>query len=93
MTATSHAMTYDEREALKAFARSNENLMETIVMIAHWMRQDIEISFSNYAANWAIGHQETDVKVMRRQWPLNGKRHIKDGGSDWHVNPINSDKT
>lgn len=92
VTDTSHAMTYAEREALKTFARNNENLEETIIMIAHWMRQDLDIGFSNYAANWAIGHRETNVKAMLRQWPLKGERHIKDGGSDWHINPIISDK-
>lgn len=92
MTDTSQAMTYDEREALKAFARNNKNLQETIIMIAHWMRQDTKINFSNYAANWAAGHQETDVKAMLEEWPLKGKRHIKDGGSDWYIEPITSDK-
>lgn len=57
-------------------------------MIAHWMRQDCEINFSNYAANWAVAHEETDVKAMVLEWPLKGKRHIKDGGSDWHISPI-----
>jgi hypothetical protein len=92
MTDTPQAMTYDEREALKAFARDNQNLQETILMIAHWMRQDTKINFSSYAANWAAGHRETDATAMQKEWPLKGTRHIKDGGSDWYIDPIVLDK-
>ena len=90
MTQTFYKMTYCERESLKVFARNNKNLRNTIVMIAHWMRQDHKINFSCYAANWAVAHQGKDVEAMALEWPLKGKRHIKDGGSDWHINPITS---
>lgn len=88
MPDTAQAMNYDEREALKAFAQDNQNLQETILMIAHWMRQDTKINFSSYAANWVAGHQTTDVTPMQKEWPLKGARHIKDGGSDWSIDPL-----
>lgn len=76
-------MTYDEREALKSFSREGKNLEEALIMIAHWMRQETKIQFSEYAANWAAAHQERDVTAMREKWPLVGPRKIADNGSDW----------
>lgn len=86
-------MTYDEREALKEFARKGINLEETIIMIAHWHRQDVRVSFTDYAANWAAAESRTDVTAMRKQWPLIGKRHIADNYSDWHSKSIASSKS
>lgn len=77
-------MTYDEREALKDFAREEENLKEALIMIAHWMRQESQIEFSEYAANWAAAHQESEVSAIGKKWPLVGARKIADNGSDWN---------
>lgn len=76
-------MTYDEREILKVFAREGKNLEAVLIMIAHWMRQETQICFSEYAANWAAAQQEVDVTAMMETWPLVGKRKIADNGSDW----------
>ena len=76
-------MTYDEREALKSFAQKGKNLEEALIMIAHWMRQETKVQFSEYAANWAAANQENDVIAMREQWHLSGSRKIDDNGSDW----------
>ncbi|MEN9842498.1 MAG: hypothetical protein RLZZ612_327 [Pseudomonadota bacterium] len=73
-------MTYQEREQLKRFASKGENLKEAIVMIAHWMRQTTKISFSEYASNWAVAH---NIDLMKKEWPLTGKRKIADNYSDW----------
>lgn len=77
-------MTYDEREALKSFARKGKNLEEALIMITHWMRQEAKIQFSEYASNWAAANQENDVTAMIEQWPLSGPPKIADNGSDWN---------
>lgn len=76
-------MTHSEREGLKQFASRRKNLHETLVMIAHWMRQPKPVAFGLYAANWAAAEQRLDVEAMRCQWPLIGKRMIADNCSDW----------
>ncbi|MBB5320440.1 hypothetical protein [Marinobacter oulmenensis] len=76
-------MTYQEREELKRFAAYGQCLHETVTMIAHWMRQDKPVPFSDYASNWAAAEQRKDVSAMREQWPLKGPRRIADNCSDW----------
>lgn len=78
-----HVMTYDEREALKQFARRGQNLEQTLIMLAHWMRCDIDVSFSGYAANWAAANTREDVSAMREQWPLTTPRMIADDSTSW----------
>lgn len=78
-----HSMTYPEREALKVFARSGENLQEMIIYIAHWLRCDMDVSFSGYVAHRAASETAVDVSAICRQWPLVGPRMIADGSSEW----------
>ena len=78
-----HSMTYREREALKGFARSGENLQEMIIYIAHWLRCDMDVSFSGYVAHRAASETAVDVSAIRRQWPLVEPRMIADGSSEW----------
>lgn len=78
-----HSMTYPEREALKAFARSGKNLEEIIIYIAHWLRCEIDVSFSGYVAHRAASEIAVDVSAIREQWPLTGPRMIADGSSEW----------
>lgn len=78
-----HSMTYEEREALKSFARAGECLTDTLIMIAHWMRQTQDVTFSGYAANWAEANRSMNIEAMRKQWPLTGPRFIADNLSDW----------
>ena len=78
-----HSMTYPEREALKAFARSGKNLEEMIIYIAHWLRCDMDVSFSGYVAHRAASEIAVNVSAIREQWPLTGPRMIADGSSEW----------
>lgn len=75
-------MTYDEREAIKIFASKGQNLEAALIMIAHWMRQETKVQFSEYAANWAVAQQEEDVTAMRKMRPLAGPRRMADNGSE-----------
>lgn len=78
-----HSMTYAEREALKLFARAGINLEEILIYIAHWLRCDMDVSFSGYVAHRAASEIAVDVSAIRRQWPLTGPRMIADGSSEW----------
>ena len=84
----SQKMVYEEREALKQFARQGANSEETLIMIAQWMRHNVRVPFSDYAANWTAANLRENLVAMRKQWPLKGTRHIADNGSDWHVEPV-----
>lgn len=78
-----HFMTKSERDTLKAFARRTENLENALIMIAHWMSCQMDISFSAYAANWAAAQTNIDVEAIRRQWPLKEARMIADNETGW----------
>lgn len=78
-----HVMTFAERESLKDFARSGRSLDQALIMIAHWMRCNIDVTFAGYAANWAEANQTDDVSALRQHWPLSGPRMIADNSSDW----------
>lgn len=77
-----HSMSYQEREELKAFAYRGEDLAKALIMIAHWMRQAQNVTFTKYAANWAAANPE-GTSAIREQWPLTEKRFIADNESDW----------
>lgn len=87
-------MTYQEREQLKTFADKCassgdiQSLQNTLILIAHWMRQGQEISFTEYASNWTAaqagredGNQST--REMMSEWPLTGEQKIAPGYSDY----------
>jgi hypothetical protein len=78
-----HVMTLPEREVLKEFARKGMNLEQIIIMIAHWMSCNIDVTFSGYAANWAVANTMEDVTAIRKQWPLSGPRMIADNMTSW----------
>lgn len=79
-----HSMTYAEREALKRFADQGECLAEALIMIAHWMRQPQDVSFTGYAENWIEANRRLrSIDAMRKVWPFQGLRFIKDGSSEW----------
>ena len=78
-----HSMTYAERENLKRFAERGECLADALVMIAHWMRQSQDVTFTGYASNWAEANRARDIEAIRAQWPLTGSRFIADDRSDW----------
>lgn len=78
-----HSMTYAERESLKDFARRGECLDEALIMIAHWMRESQDVSFTGYASNWAEARRTESNEPMRKQWPLRGARFIADGSTEW----------
>ena len=78
-----HCMTYQERESLKSFAAKEECLSETLLMVAQWMRQPQDVSFSGYAANWAEANRSRSIEPMLKQWPLIGARFIADNTSEW----------
>jgi hypothetical protein len=82
---TLFAMTHAEREELKSFASRGECLGAMLRAIAHWMRQGVNVSFSDYVANWAEANRdrEFDVEAIRKRWPHSGPRFIADEGSDW----------
>lgn len=76
-------MTYDEREGLKRFAQNGKCLADTLVMIAHWMRQVQDVTFTGYASNWSEANRDRNIGAMRAQWPLTGPRFIADNTSEW----------
>lgn len=78
-----HYMTYGEREVLKNFARRGEILAEMLIMIAHWMRCDMGVSFSAYAANWAVAQVNFETPAIQEQRPLTSPRMIADRFSTW----------
>ena len=78
-----HSMTFAEREQLKQFARSGRNLEQALVMICHWMRCAADVTFSGYAANWAVAKTTEEVGAIRDQWPLQGPRMIADNSTEW----------
>lgn len=78
-----HSMTLAERETLKRFAREGKNLEQTIIMISHWMGCQVDVSFSGYAANWAVANTVEDVSAMRACWPLTEGRMIADNSTAW----------
>lgn len=82
---TKHVMYYNEREELKAFARRGENLEQTVIMIAHWMSCMSDVSFTDYASNWAIANTRENVNAMRIQWPLTKSRMIADDLTTWGI--------
>jgi hypothetical protein len=71
------SMSYEEREALKqlagdlSYAGKTHDLKELITMIAHWMRCSLNVTFSDYAANWADVQTQEGVEAIRQKWPLN----------------------
>lgn len=77
------SMTYTERELLKNSDFSGQEHL-VIIMIAHWMRQQHPISFSEYAANWATAH-DGDATKITSAFPLSGDRKIADGHSQWNT--------
>lgn len=87
---TLFAMTHTEREALKSFASRGECLNAMLKAIAHWMRQEPYVSFSDYVSNWAEANrnQQFDVEAIRKQWPHSGPRFIATGFSDWNPKGI-----
>ncbi len=87
-----HHMSYRERELLKSFARECakngdiESLESSLVMIAHFMRQRIDVPFSEYAGQWCAARNSSRLiatMAMRTVWPLLTERHIDDGGTDY----------
>ena len=78
-----HLMTYLEREALKAFARNGHSLDQALLMIAHWMRTGQDVTFSGYAANWAVANESDPRGPLKAKWPLTAPRMIADGSSEW----------
>lgn len=79
----SHSMTYAEREHLKKFATEGKSLATIILGFSHWMREDMDVSFSGYISNWAVANQHLDVEPILAQWPLIGPRLIADNSSIW----------
>ncbi len=88
-------MTSLERESLKQFTADCErngdiqSLSRTLIMIAHWMRQGVRVSFTEYASQWTEAQKaRTDgnhsTPAMHAQWPFNGKRCITPAHSDYH---------
>ena len=78
-----HSMSFAEREKLKQFARGGRNLEQALIMISHWMRTDVDVTFSGYAANWAAANTREDVSAIREHWPLQGPRMIADNLTAW----------
>lgn len=78
-----HVMTYEERESLKAYARTGVGLDQALLMIAHWMRVAQDVTFSGYAGNWAVANEPDPNGPLKAHWPLNGRRMIADGSSEW----------
>lgn len=78
-----HCMTYEERESLKQFARAGKGLPDALIMIAHWMRCQHDVSFTAYASNWAVAQNGEGVSAIRDQWPLRDSRMIADGETTW----------
>jgi hypothetical protein len=78
-----HCMTYAEREALKKFARTGQDLEQALVMISHWMSCSQDVSFSAYAANWVAAQATADVPSMHQYWPLKAPRMIADNSTAW----------
>lgn len=78
-----HSMTYAEREMLKTFATEGKELAPMLLAVSHWMREDMDVSFSGYISNWADANQHLDVELIRAKWPLIGPRFISDNSSIW----------
>ena len=78
-----HSMSYADREQLKEFARRGRNLEQTLIMISHWMSSGTDVTFPDYAANWAAANTREDVGAMRDQWPLVGPRMIAENRTEW----------
>ncbi|CAK9884234.1 MAG: hypothetical protein XXXJIFNMEKO3_00616 [Candidatus Erwinia impunctatus] len=87
-------MNYQEREALKTFTErcalrdDMQSLQMTLRMITHWMRQPIEIDFSEYASQWTAAQAERgdgnhSTFEMAEQWPLTTEMKISHGCSDY----------
>ncbi|HRD97926.1 MAG TPA: hypothetical protein PLA97_16180 [Rubrivivax sp.] len=77
------AMTYDEREELKRFARRGKNLEEVVIMIANWMSCGVDVTFTGYAANWIAANNTGNLEAMASTWPLTGPRMIADDSTAW----------
>ena len=77
------SMTYKERESLKVFAGKGQCLAEALTMIAHWMRQSQEVTFTGFAANWCEANRLRLIDPMREHWPHTGTRFIADNTSEW----------
>lgn len=84
-SAPNHSMTYAEREKLKRFAARGECLHAMLLAIAHWMREDMDVSFSGYVANWAEANKSIgpEISAILEHWPLVGDRFIANGSSRW----------
>ncbi|ECC1604496.1 hypothetical protein FNI14_00580 [Salmonella enterica subsp. salamae] len=90
-------MSYDEREALKDFARRSAgngditSLELTIVMISHWMRQRLPVCFTEYARQWVESNRgcgNDSTSSMRQEWPFSGDRHIYNGCTRYYPEKI-----
>jgi len=87
MNETSQQMTYEEREKLKEFGHHHEDprlLGRVVVMIAHWMRQEQRVPFSDYASDWMVANGPLENAPFLRMFPHSGTRHIQDRCSDWN---------
>ena len=79
----SHRMTLKERESLKRFARQGVRLEQTLIMISNWMSCMQDVSFTAYAANWAVAVEPENENALKEQWPLTDRRMIADGETAW----------
>lgn len=74
-------MTYREREVIKGCF--GKEASEVLCAISHWMRQQSDISFTEYVSQWIVSMGEDDRPIMRESWPLEGRRKIATGYSDY----------
>jgi len=76
-------LSLSERELIKRLARQGIHLTELLLGIAHWHASYVQISFSQYMAEWlAAGNVEAQVLV--EHFPPTGNRRIHDGRNDWN---------
>lgn len=78
-----HSMSHAEREQLKQFARQGKLLEPAMIMFSHWMSCGVDVTFSDYASNWAAANTREDVGAIRTHWPLIGPRMIADNRTEW----------
>ena len=87
-------MSYLEREQLKTFTdrcavqNDTQSLQMTLRMITHWMRQEQEITFTEYASHWTAAQANREdgnhsTESMVKEWPLRGEPRIHPGYSDY----------
>lgn len=87
-----HHMSYRQREQLKHFSSECassgdiESMRSTLIMIAHFMRQRVDVPFQEYASHWCAARNNDRLiatPAMRALWPAPQERHIADGCSDY----------